>query len=360
MAEIYERASQVLVWLGPAYEDSDVVMKGLPKMQNSAQTVDGVSWGLALGGLCSRPYWQRLWVFQELKLARAKSIMCGSRLVAWQHFEAFMLGASQTPESARSERTGYVCNSGAMRMMQLVRLPLDTTLWDLLEDTSDLQCEEVRNKVYALLGLAPLGAVNIEPDCTTPLTVLLNKILDAHHEQDPPPELSDVASQCQRLESIFGIEAGAMFSSTESAKLLRRHGPIKRRIYTYAPKDTNITLQWATHFEHCHVRQLLLIDLVPSLGILSTLLAPPLIMCAAMFTMMYQRFLARSIVLAAALPAACFVMHVQYPSRTLQKELPIEATRHEAMLTFNCVLNFTSRIRSTPQRSAGAPSNLHA
>ena len=86
MAGIYRTAFDVLVWLGPAYENSDIAMAELESHQGDWRAVRKATWTLALGGLCSRSYWRRLWVLQELKLAKEKRIMCGTKIIAWKSF----------------------------------------------------------------------------------------------------------------------------------------------------------------------------------------------------------------------------------------------------------------------------------
>ena len=88
MPQIYSSAKEVLVWLGPSYHGSDEAMRELarspsywrpkrkfPKMWTRKS-------GPALLGLCMRPYWQRLWILQEIMLARAINILCGKDTVS--------------------------------------------------------------------------------------------------------------------------------------------------------------------------------------------------------------------------------------------------------------------------------------
>lgn len=52
MAAIYQAAAGVLAWLGPAYENSDIVMAKLPNTPLDIRALNKVSWSLAMGGLC--------------------------------------------------------------------------------------------------------------------------------------------------------------------------------------------------------------------------------------------------------------------------------------------------------------------
>jgi len=80
-ANIYGKASRVVAWLGPAYERSDDAMVGLLSSTGDEQALELIPWISAVVQLFSRPYWRRLWVLQELKLAKRKDLMCGSRVI---------------------------------------------------------------------------------------------------------------------------------------------------------------------------------------------------------------------------------------------------------------------------------------
>jgi hypothetical protein len=73
MADIYGKASRVVAWLGTAYEQSDDAMIGLLRSTGDEQALELIPWILAVVHLCSRSYWSRLWVLQELKLAKQRT-----------------------------------------------------------------------------------------------------------------------------------------------------------------------------------------------------------------------------------------------------------------------------------------------
>lgn len=92
MSKIFGRAGQVFSWLGPAYENSDFAMAYLSGLwpHGSDWRYHFHEWLLhfhelleASRSICERPYWKRLWVFQELKHARYISVVCGEETVPW-------------------------------------------------------------------------------------------------------------------------------------------------------------------------------------------------------------------------------------------------------------------------------------
>jgi hypothetical protein len=131
--------------------------------------------------------------------------------VTWSKFLSFMLYLDQnSPFLRRKERAEYICDSPAMRMVKLVLEPLDTTRWEILEAPAHLQCEEIRDRVYALLGFAKTGVGAIEPDYDMSLSVLLNKILEEEHRSHRPSGPREISRQCHVLQGIFGVQPETM------------------------------------------------------------------------------------------------------------------------------------------------------
>ncbi|RYP33036.1 hypothetical protein DL767_004947 [Monosporascus sp. MG133] len=113
MRNVYARASEVLIWLGPEEDDSDHAM-GLIDYLGRRVVVNWGKWWLglsdlggnepelsdrnvplpyserdfrALGLLFNRPWFERLWVRQEVHASTHASLQCGSLLIDWRHFE---------------------------------------------------------------------------------------------------------------------------------------------------------------------------------------------------------------------------------------------------------------------------------
>jgi len=95
MREIYSTAEKVFTWLGPASNNSGDAIRFIKKLNRESNKGSGISdnrfrkwfprtvadgdtgWS-AVTNLMSRPYWTRVWVIQELSLAkRDVSIHCG-------------------------------------------------------------------------------------------------------------------------------------------------------------------------------------------------------------------------------------------------------------------------------------------
>ncbi|UJO20196.1 uncharacterized protein CLAFUR5_10296 [Fulvia fulva] len=98
MREIYQRARYVFSWLGPAEDDSDLVLdfvNGLSAVWNANEqsarsflqttlTAQGHRLFKAMTRFIQRRYWLRVWVIQELALGSDDSlIFCGNRSTTW-------------------------------------------------------------------------------------------------------------------------------------------------------------------------------------------------------------------------------------------------------------------------------------
>ena len=120
MGMIYRLASTVLSWIGPEDEDSDRGMQVMSRIGAIARSLrlqsvfdpyidnhDSEERGRIMGGICgalkddswlkegdlqcaihltSRNYWQRLWVIQEVNLAKYALILCGKTQITWDQF----------------------------------------------------------------------------------------------------------------------------------------------------------------------------------------------------------------------------------------------------------------------------------
>lgn len=103
MRNIYLNAEKVIVWLGANEDESEMVLQNMDaflewglKVQTSGLTPENEGWPLlnpppdnlcfALGRFLARPWFHRVWVVQEMLLAREAVLVCGNRFVDWDVF----------------------------------------------------------------------------------------------------------------------------------------------------------------------------------------------------------------------------------------------------------------------------------
>lgn len=86
MSEVYSHAKRVHVWLGNPDAGQGENLQSL-RLDLSAHAPHS-SWNprslVGLSYICSRSYWRRLWIVQELLLSRTASIHCGRFAFSWE------------------------------------------------------------------------------------------------------------------------------------------------------------------------------------------------------------------------------------------------------------------------------------
>jgi hypothetical protein len=178
MGDVYRKAKRVVIWLGPAEEDSDLAMDWLERLSVTLPTIalpcqpsylqtHGLPhrshplW-LALGHLYRRKWFGRLWTFQEAVLAADILIVCGQKTVGGH---ALSIVASELNRlllhSLCYGRQVVADHEDGFHAMQMVR---DTkrniadrgcaSFTQLLLISDRKLCFEPRDKVYGMLGMS--------------------------------------------------------------------------------------------------------------------------------------------------------------------------------------------------------------
>lgn len=212
MARIYSKADRVLVWLGPAGESSNLAMRCLATGSASQKARDRskTKAGVALLRLCQRAYWTRLWVLQELALAKAAVIICGADQVPWTTFRSMLGeadGVSRIPRLDGEDNTPTL-RSAAATMLRLVHQSYHkATLYEKIIETRHLECADVRDKVFALLGMPHnSGEEHIRPDYDVDISQLVATVLSEHHRVHLPVLKDEVDQQCRDLAEALQID----------------------------------------------------------------------------------------------------------------------------------------------------------
>lgn len=226
ISKIFGHAKQTVVWLGPAYANSDQAMEELLSGRFRAgrkthyERILASPAGAAIRSLCERRYWSRLWVVQEVRAARSAQMMCGSALVPLAELEAFLQPLLPDDSSGRMPRLTnelrILQQSPAARTIKLIQTtgmsytvmkteqkPLDTSLWTLLQATADLQCADPRDRVYALLSVATEGHEHIEPDYEQDLGDLIHSVTDEKLNTVKLSNAGDLDIYCAEIQGIF-------------------------------------------------------------------------------------------------------------------------------------------------------------
>ncbi|KAI3322471.1 HET-domain-containing protein [Xylariaceae sp. AK1471] len=143
MPQIYSRAEQVLVYIGEAADKSDLCMDVLSQGHVSYQ--DANDFIIAANRLLERPYFSRVWVLQEIALARKARLICGERQILWTRLSKCEIAPAGILKLAFTP------------VIKLNDAEIFTTperLLDLLDLSRECDAKDARDKVYAILGLA--------------------------------------------------------------------------------------------------------------------------------------------------------------------------------------------------------------
>ncbi|KAI0538667.1 HET-domain-containing protein [Xylaria digitata] len=141
MPQIYYRAQKVLIYIGEEADNSDFCFKttDLGNLTSSGR------FHTALTRLLSRQYFSRVWVLQEVALARTATVICGNERIPWAQLCKAQL--EMAPRSSTFMSTPIL----KMKETELYTTP--GRLLDLLDISRRCKAKDPRDKVYALLGL---------------------------------------------------------------------------------------------------------------------------------------------------------------------------------------------------------------
>jgi len=196
MSDIYRQASNVIVWLGPATQDTPRAITLMEKLSTispmSAYHLDAPwlpgSWeslGLpsvedsdlrSLALHLSRRWFSRIWVIQEIALASCIRVFCGKYQITWDMLEIVgnflcesgwnslllsYLKRSRNDRRPLGDIATRLCGTTEIRK----NVERDISLQSIIRSGRLYQATDPRDKVFALRGLLSIKENNkIEPD----------------------------------------------------------------------------------------------------------------------------------------------------------------------------------------------------
>jgi hypothetical protein len=179
MHDIFKFANRTVVWLGQAFDDSATALQALEHMGKQLEytsddyfvpapdasekswwdpkqliSLDPATWE-AIAELMQRPYFERLWVVQEIQMAGPHSIVqCGETEVSWYHVRRAFIRCRL--EMAALPQLSSLPRKREQRFADYLSRSLET--FDarfLFRLASERKCTDPRDKVFALFGLLP-------------------------------------------------------------------------------------------------------------------------------------------------------------------------------------------------------------
>jgi len=175
MADIFSKASKVLVWLGPAKYDSSLALELFQEIasyvyvdkrtEKLVAISDHEDWadkyyGLpfqedelkAILHLFRRPWFSRLWIWQEVHLSSNDPVLiCGNLEMSWSAFRTAAICLYQKPQDKFDGLLEYFDLHEVVYSL-CIGMP-GASVEELLYRTKRCQCTDPRDRIYAILSL---------------------------------------------------------------------------------------------------------------------------------------------------------------------------------------------------------------
>lgn len=170
MKKIYSKAESVIVWLGPESKASRAAMDLIVECNQSASAdlLDYEEDSLrGLSDIFLRSWWKRIWIVQEVVAALDLVIYCGRRRLPW-HLVANVCREIRRKEFSPGEKAQILRSSGYQNFTALNNFRRGRmSLTKCLQCTKDYEATDMRDKLYALIGVASdIFPEDIVPDYT--------------------------------------------------------------------------------------------------------------------------------------------------------------------------------------------------
>jgi hypothetical protein len=197
MGQIYRRAARVVIWLGPKSDNRSLAIRTLQRFAKDltdewvsdfskpqyrkefsrAETVrynpdrwhteNNLKGSLpAIHALLGRPWFTRLWVYQETQLATDGLVVSGFDTMPLTEFIRAACWFSQASvQMLSSTETKKLASA-----IDLVRPIVVNDVEDLIRGTQSYGCQDGRDRIYALLALFPSSFRDVpQPDYESPV-----------------------------------------------------------------------------------------------------------------------------------------------------------------------------------------------
>ncbi|KAH7409748.1 heterokaryon incompatibility protein-domain-containing protein [Cadophora sp. MPI-SDFR-AT-0126] len=235
MREIYERADLVVAWLGQGNARSDRVIDFINSNKEAilvraeiVMTEEAKTriWRVMIEELLMRPWWQRVWVIQEIAVAKDVKIFCGYKSLLWgQLGDGIKIaienhGKNHGEDSLQGDIYSALNRAVELRNIRTRRIRLAPTIlnWKelILRARASLATQKV-DKIYGLLGLATqsqLPGLHVDYDAPvqevfkqfTSLLCTKEQRLDLICLANRTHSIPGLPSWTPNLSAVFGIK----------------------------------------------------------------------------------------------------------------------------------------------------------
>jgi hypothetical protein len=169
MRLIYHRAETVRIWLGESYDESKKVFRFIPKLAKVWTSRDFSDSPFAtepctpkdmesMAALFQRAYWHRVWVVQEIAVARKAVAHCGPDTIIWSELSEALKAVNLMPRQAFGKLP--VDSPALLELMICPAMPFTSQLTPPCELEKLLfvhytkQATNPKDKIFALIGIS--------------------------------------------------------------------------------------------------------------------------------------------------------------------------------------------------------------
>jgi hypothetical protein len=201
MRDIYQQASRTVIWLGEASADSALAINTAARLaEETVFAADGsklkpeVDYKLKAGNynpkalpeaarvaiqtLVKRPYFTRVWIVQEIAVAKKTTMVCGRSEIGWDTFNRGIEVGIARNEFFQLVDVGFLHENEYLSLAAVLGLgkkhlqrPAAEDLLDLLTRFRYWNSTDPRDKVFALFGLVgeDVSTLPLSPDYVVPV-----------------------------------------------------------------------------------------------------------------------------------------------------------------------------------------------
>ncbi|KAK1473109.1 ankyrin and HET domain-containing protein [Colletotrichum cuscutae] len=168
MSEIYTKAASVRIWLGEAGRDTNSAIKLMEHCEKAPTMADVVGrvtnderGTLGLLDLLRRPYWSRMWMFQEILLSKTGYLQCGTFSTSCdvlKYLDVVSSKAQLWPADGTSSLYTTELRRALFDITQFTIASKELRdLEHVLSLTGGLNATNPRDKLYALMGTCDMS-----------------------------------------------------------------------------------------------------------------------------------------------------------------------------------------------------------
>ncbi|KAF7587281.1 hypothetical protein BBP40_007474 [Aspergillus hancockii] len=186
MSEIYGQAKNVIVWLGEEKHGSTEALESIRLVAEGDTPQVDIN-DTALIALLRRPWFRRVWVLQEVGVARSVLVRCGPMEMTGYAFSSGLRNLESLNDSHPDLRNSvisirsvtYLLGRAIFRLSYGIRSKRRHPLGELLDMYHAHEATIRHDKIFALLGMCSddLDAVGLLPHYDIPWDLLFQRVI---------------------------------------------------------------------------------------------------------------------------------------------------------------------------------------